>query len=116
MVKKDEKYFLDGHYCLLNYKNEPEKIDYETFNRLNPFAFAIVIDEVQEIKSRLEKRDNKEYNFDLLLNFQNLEIEYSIELSNKIKKPHLTLKTGEINNLKVTIQPPLAAVAYRRQP
>ena len=100
IVKDNERYVLDGHYCLLNYKHEPKKIDFQTFNLLNPFAFAIVIDSVQEIKRRLENRDKKEYDFELLLKFQELELEYSIELSNKLKKPHLALKSEEIDNFK----------------
>lgn len=39
IVKENEKYILDGHYCLLNYDRIPEKIDFETFSSLNPFAF-----------------------------------------------------------------------------
>ena len=50
----------------------PEKIDFETFNFLNPFAFIIVIDDIREIKGRLEKRDKRVYDFKLLSKFQEL--------------------------------------------
>lgn len=100
IVKDNKKYVLDGHYCLLNYNQEPKKIGLETFNLMNPFAFAVVIDDVQEIKRRLEKRDKREYDFELLLKFQEIELEYSIELSKKLKKPHLALKKEEIDKLK----------------
>ena len=100
IVMKNERYVLDGHYCLLNKDNIPEKIDFDTFRTLDPFAFVIVVDDVQEIKRRLENRDNREYDFELLLKFQELELEYSIELANKLNKSHLKLKLEEINNFK----------------
>lgn len=100
IVKENERYILDGHYCLLNKDNLPEKIDFDTFRMLDPFAFIIVVDEIQEIKSRLEYRDNREYDFDLLLKFQELETEYSKELAVQLNKPHLTIKSKDINSFK----------------
>lgn len=100
IVKENEKYLLDGHYCLLNYEQVPEKIDVKTFSLLNPFAFVIVVDDVQEIKKRLENRDKREYDYELLSKFQQLELNYSIELAKQLNKPHLTLKSQEINNFK----------------
>jgi adenylate kinase len=100
IVKEEEKYLLDGHYCLLNYEGKPERIDIETFKLLNPFAFIVVIDEVFEIKKRLEKRDDKEYNFDLLSEFQEKEIEYSKELANQFNIPHLLIRSEEVLKFK----------------
>jgi len=104
IVNENERYVLDGHYCLLNKDNVPEKIDFATFRTLNPFAFITVIDDVQEIKRRLENRDNREYNFDLLLKFQELEVEYSKELAEQLNIPQLTIKSLEINNLKTFLR------------
>lgn len=100
IVKVEERYILDGHYCLLNKDNVPEKIDFDTFRTLDPFAFIVVVDDVQEIKRRLENRDNKEYDFNLLFKFQELETEYSKELAVQLNKPHFTLKSQETNNFK----------------
>lgn len=100
IVKENERYVLDGHYCLLNNDNVPEKIDYDSFRTLNPFAFTIVVDEVEEIKRRLENRDKRDYDFELLFKFQELELGYSKELAEKLNKPHLTLKSNETNNFK----------------
>jgi adenylate kinase len=100
IINNKIKYILDGHYCLLNSIQEPERIDFETFEQLNPFAFVVVIDDVQEIKIRLENRDKKEYDFELLLRFQEKELEYSKELSNKLSKPHLVLRKEEGHKLK----------------
>jgi adenylate kinase len=100
IIDKKSNYILDGHYCLLNSKQIPERIDFETFNLLQPLAFVIVIDDVSEIKSRLEVRDQKKYEYDLLQMFQEMELEYSIELSKKLKKPHLILGKNESDKLK----------------
>jgi adenylate kinase len=98
-VKASEKYILDGHYCLLNSNLEPEKIDFETFELLNPFAFSIVVDEIQDIKNRLELRDNRKYDYNLLSKFQQIELQYSIEVADKLNKPHLILKKEEAEKL-----------------
>ncbi|MCH5689828.1 ATP-binding protein [Niabella sp. W65] len=99
IVKENERYVLDGHYCLLNKNNVPEKIDFGTFRTLDPFAFIIVVDDVQEVK-RLENRDSREYDFALLFKFQELEIQYSKELAEQLNKPHVTLKSDETKNFK----------------
>ncbi|ULT46172.1 ATP-binding protein [Niabella defluvii] len=100
IVKENERYVLDGHYCLLNKNNVPEKIDFGTFRTLDPFAFIIVVDDVQEVKRRLENRDSREYDFALLFKFQELEIQYSKELAEQLNKPHVTLKSDETKNFK----------------
>lgn len=94
------KYILDGHYSLLNSSRTPERIEFKTFELLNPFALSIVVDDVQEIKYRLEQRDKREYDYELLSKFQQIELQYSIDLARKLKKPHLILKKEEGDKLK----------------
>jgi len=36
IVKENERYVLDGHYCLLNNDNVPKKIDFDTFKSIHP--------------------------------------------------------------------------------
>jgi adenylate kinase len=84
IVQENESYVLEGHYCLLNKDNVTEKIDFDTFGILNPFAFINAVDDVQEIKTRPEIRDKREYDFDLLLKFKELELEYSKELAEQL--------------------------------
>lgn len=99
IIKTNEYYLLDGHFCLLNSKNEPEKINKNTFIKLNPKAFIIVIDKVELIKSRLEKRDNKIYDIEILRKFQDLELDYSIALSKELNIPVIKVINGDIQNL-----------------
>lgn len=101
IIDSNKNYLLDGHFCLLNSKNEPQKIDRETFIELNPKVFIIVIDKIEIIKDRLEKRDNKYYDTEILQDLQNLELEYSISLSKELSIPIIKVSNGDINNLLI---------------
>lgn len=87
IVREDRKYLLDGHYCLINNQNEVERINIETFVKINPILFILKIGEPTEIKKRLELRDSKNYDLDFLINFQNKEIQYAKFLAEYLKKP-----------------------------
>lgn len=97
IVQENERYLLDGHYCLLNSKNEPEKIPLQTFLDINPEKLILVVANSNEIKNRLETRDKKRYELTLIEEFQNLEIEYAKEISKKIEKPILIIDSLNYN-------------------
>ncbi|WP_294216108.1 ATP-binding protein [uncultured Chryseobacterium sp.] len=101
ITNTDEVYLLDGHFCLLNSLNQPEKIPIQTFIDINPRKIILVIADSSEIKSRLEIRDNKAYQQSLIEDFQNLEIEYANEISKKLLKPILIVNSlnYDLNNL-----------------
>lgn len=99
ITEPTKNYLLDGHFCLLNSENEPEKINKETFIELNPKAFIIVVDKIELIQKRLEKRDNKSYDIEILQKFQDLEFDYSISLSKELNKPIIKVINGNIQNL-----------------
>ncbi len=99
LIKKDKKYLLDGHFCLLNSDGTPCRIDEDTFDQINPKAIAIVIDNVEKISRRLEARDGKVYDIKTLNEFQQMEIEYSKYLSNKYSIPHIEIKNGNYTQL-----------------
>lgn len=79
-----EYYLLDGHYCLLNKDSKITKIPFETFEAINPFLLLLITDDINEIKSRLELRDKKTYEYSLLEDMQNSELAYAKELSYKL--------------------------------
>lgn len=87
IVEEDKSYLLDGHYCLLNKKEKPEKIPIQTFRDINPKKLILVKAEPNIIKKRLENRDAKIYNIKLIEKFQNLEINFANELSHILKSP-----------------------------
>ncbi|MBF4471732.1 ATP-binding protein [Flavobacterium sp. HJJ] len=99
LIKKDKKYLLDGHFCLLNSNEIPHRIDEETFDYINPKIIVIVIDDVEKIAKRLEARDNKIYNVNILNDLQKMEIDYARYLSNKYSIPYIEIKNGNYNEL-----------------
>lgn len=76
------KYLLDGHYCLLEKDGAIKKIPIETFIKINPFSLNLIVDDISLIKKRLEKRDGKQYDANLLNEMQNSEVSYAKEVSN----------------------------------
>ena len=99
LTKKDKKYLLDGHFCLLNSKGIPSRIDKDTFEQINPKAIAIVIEDVEKIAKRLEARDGKIYDTKVLNQLQQMEIEYAKYLSNKYSIPYIEIQDGNYTEL-----------------
>jgi adenylate kinase len=99
LIKKDKKYLLDGHFCLLNSNEVPSRIDEETFDQINPKVIAIVIDDIEEIAKRLEARDGKIYDRNVLNQLQQMETEYAKYLSNKYSIPYIKIQDGNYTQL-----------------
>ena len=94
-IEKNKSYILDGHYCLLNSKNEIVNIPIDTFKLINPISLNIILGDIVEIKNRLEKRDNRPYNKELLSQMQESELNYARHLS---KNLGVTLNLGTQND------------------
>jgi len=94
-VQKQKKYLLDGHYCLLNNNYEIVKIPLDTFEKIHPISLSLILGDISEIKKRLETRDNKPYDYELLKRLQNEELNYAKHLS---KKLGITLNLGTQND------------------
>lgn len=86
-IQKGHFYLLDGHYCLLNEKAEVEKISVDIFMQINPKALGLILGDIREIKTRLDLRDNKKYDFGLLEQLQKTELDYAKELSVVLNVP-----------------------------
>ena len=99
LLKKNENYLLDGHFCLFNSEGQVEKVPIETFEKIAPKLIAIVTTRIDIIKGRLEKRDNKGYDFDLLKDMQTSEKEYAQQISSKLDVPFVEIKDGNYNSL-----------------
>lgn len=80
-VQNGKNYLLDGHYCLLNNRNEVVNVPLDTFEKMNPFSLNLILGDISEIKNRLEKRDSKPYDFELLERLQLEELAYAKYLS-----------------------------------
>ena len=105
LIKNDKRYLLDGHFCLLNSNGIPCKIDEETFDNINPKIISIVIDDIEKIVNRLEKRDKKKYDIKILNELQKMEIEYAKYLSKKYSIPYIEIKNNDYKSLLNSIKP-----------
>lgn len=94
-----ELVLLDGHFVLLNQENSINKIPLDTYNLLSLKAITILIDTPQNIKSRIDKRDNKDYDLQLLEKMQNAEREYGYEVSKKLDIPYLEIDYADSSAL-----------------
>ncbi|MEP7264849.1 MAG: ATP-binding protein [Bacteroidota bacterium] len=94
-IKKNKSYLLDGHYCLLNGKNEIINVPLNTFEKIKAVSLNLIIGNIEEIKDRLEDRDNRVYDLDLLNRMQESELYYAKKLS---KTLGITLNTGTVND------------------
>lgn len=99
LIEKDKQYLLDGHFCLLNSKGIPSKIEEETFDYINPRIVAIVIDNVEKVVERLEKRDKRKYDSKVLNQLQEMEIEYAKYLSKKYSVPYIEIWNSNYKSL-----------------
>ena len=80
-IVENKFYLLDGHYSLLDQNNEIVNVPIETFKRINPNSLNIITGKISEIKIRLQNRDKKPYDQDLLRRMQNNELAYAKSLS-----------------------------------
>lgn len=102
---KSKVILLDGHFTLLTRsKHRFEKVGFDTFGLMNVKLIAVVTLNVQEIHTRLLKRDGVNYPIDVISKMQDTEIEHgeSIALSKGI--PFLKLENSITNELESQIQ------------
>lgn len=94
-IQDGKHYLLDGHYCLLDSHNEIVNIPFDTFKQINPISLNLILGDISEIKKRLETRDNKLYEYNLLESLQNEELTYAKYLSITLG---ITLNIGTQND------------------
>lgn len=95
IIKNNNTYLLDGHFCLLNKKGVPEKVTEDTFLKIRPKAIIVMTEDINIILDRLKCRDNSNYNYKTLSKMQDLELNYSKEISIKLKVPHINVVNGD---------------------
>jgi len=81
IIRKDKSYLLDGHYCLLNSSSQIETVPIETFIQINPISLNLILDDIENIILRLENRDQKAYDYEILSRMQEDELDYAEFLS-----------------------------------
>lgn len=93
IIQPNHRYLLDGHYCLLNKNEIPQKIPFSIFENISPLKLILVIAAPEIIKERLKERDSKEYTKELIIKFQQMEVAYAKELESQLKIPLLTINS-----------------------
>lgn len=83
-VSPDDKYLLDGHFCLLKKDSTIQKIPMDTFREINPLMLMIIMEDISVISKRLEDRDGKIYDSELLKNLQEAEMSYAKEVADEL--------------------------------
>ena len=94
-VRKESHYLLDGHYCLFDKDGKVTRVPFETFEAINPRSLHLIIGHIDEIKSRIEARDKRSYDYEMLKEMQEQEIAYAKELSERLK---VKLSIGQESN------------------
>ena len=94
-ILPNKKYILDGHFCLFNSEGEVENIQFETFFIIDPILVSVVICDPTVIVQRLNFRDGKFYDLELIAQMQTNEIEYGSDVAKKLNKPFIIVEKDE---------------------
>ena len=82
-----KEYILNGHFCLLNSRGEPERIPIEIFYELSPNRIIILKEKPEIIVGRRMIRDRQEVSVEDTKRFQDEEIAYGKEVAKKLEVP-----------------------------
>ena len=82
--EKGGTYLLDGHFCLLNAKQEVVPVPFQTFQNINPVLAGVIVGDVGIIRDRIQSRDGKSYEYGVLNELQLREQSYAAEVSDKL--------------------------------
>ena len=99
----EDTILLDGHFCLLDMQEIPQKIPKSTFEQLNLASVTLIHDDIEAILSRIGSRDSHEHKQNTFTELQKLEIAYAEELSCSIGFPlyfkHFSDETSKLENI-----------------
>lgn len=76
-LSPNNKYILDGHFCLINDKGEICRVPEKIFLELNMSNIIVLENDCNKIIDNLKRRDNRVYSKSLISSFQNEEILYA---------------------------------------
>jgi len=82
--EQGKNYILDGHFTLLDDKGAIRPIPISTFKAIKPDKLIVITESPAIIMERLELRDRKKYDEQLLVNMQEAEITHANYIGNKL--------------------------------
>ena len=98
-INSEKKYLLDGHFCLFNSIGVPQKVSIRTFQRIAPIVISVITTDILEIANCLKKRDNREYDKNLLNKMQISEVSYAITVAEELNVPFFEINNGKTSEL-----------------
>lgn len=98
-IKPGKHYLLDGHYCLFDKEGKIARVPFETFAAINPNSLHLIIGNVETIKHRIEARDKRFYDYDVLKEMQEQEMVYAKELSENLNTQLSIGKEGDYSEI-----------------
>ena len=91
---------LDGHFTLINDKNEIEPVDIQVFDAMKPRELILIKGCPSRIASRLKDRDGEKWDIPFVRKFQAEEEKYARYVSEKISVP-LRVFNNDVRVLKL---------------
>ena len=91
IIESDKKYLLDGHFCLFNSTGEINRVDIEIFIQISPIFISVVTCDIRVILERLEQRDSKHYNVEIIEEMQNAEVRHGQLVAQRLGVPFFQL-------------------------
>lgn len=86
---------LNGHFCIINNKNEIHRIPKEILKKLNIIKVILIVDDIDKISNRIKLRDNVDWDKQFLNRLQKAEKEYSTEVTREFNIPQFIHKNGD---------------------
>lgn len=95
-----DRLLLDGHYCLINSKNQFEPIDIEVFRKMSPDILIMLKDSPDKIVRRLKNRDGngKEWGRSFVEQFQEIEEKHAQHIAHELNIPLQIISNDEDNS------------------
>ena len=91
----DPVVLLDGHFTLVDEKENIKNIDLEVFQNLNIRGIIVLCDQVKNISSRFEMRDGEKLSQKFVLNYQEQEVNQGKQIAELMKVPILLVMVSE---------------------
>lgn len=87
LQQAEEEFILDGHFCLLNADGVITRIPMETYTLLKPDTMILLLEDPKIIAERRLQRDGIQQDECRIIDFQEAEKVYAIEISKQLNIP-----------------------------
>ncbi len=82
---------VDGHFVLSDHQRNIIRVDKEIYRRIRVQGIIVLVDAVERIQERLEKRDGKRVDSGFLTEFQDAELEHSDRVARMLNVERLII-------------------------